>query len=267
MAFIVVYDADVLYGNTLRDLLIRIAQLPHLVQAKWTDQILDEMVRSLQKNRPDISDAKASRLRDLMNAAVRDCLVTGYEPLIASLELPDPDDRHVGGDHLSALGADDRGGGRGVQAAGEHPRPGRLELVVEGVDRLVRLLHVRLGGRGLSFDGVHGEQILRHLGSPFAGAGPGRSLNPVHEQGRQNRHLAQKVLRREEQARKGCCRCQALGRAGLTWTIPPSTIRVSNAGCRAVAGPCTTAPSASRKVLPCHGQVTHGSPPSPVSVP
>lgn len=39
MAFIVVYDADVLYGNTLRDLLIRIAQLPHLVQAKWTDQI------------------------------------------------------------------------------------------------------------------------------------------------------------------------------------------------------------------------------------
>lgn len=95
MAFIVVYDADVLYGNTLRDLLIRIAQLPHLVQAKWTDQILDEMVRALQKNRPDISDAKASRLRDLMNAAVRDCLVTGYEPLIASLELPDPDDRHV----------------------------------------------------------------------------------------------------------------------------------------------------------------------------
>ena len=30
-----------------------------------------------------------------MNAAVRDCLVTGYEPLIPSLELPDPDDRHV----------------------------------------------------------------------------------------------------------------------------------------------------------------------------
>jgi hypothetical protein len=48
MAFIVVYDADVLYPNTLRDLLIRIAQLPHLVQAKWTDQILDEMVRALQ---------------------------------------------------------------------------------------------------------------------------------------------------------------------------------------------------------------------------
>ncbi len=30
-----------------------------------------------------------------MNDAVRDCLVTGYEDLIASLSLPDPDDRHV----------------------------------------------------------------------------------------------------------------------------------------------------------------------------
>ena len=95
MAFIVAYDADALYPNTLRDLLIRIAQLPYLVQAKWTDQILDEMIRALQKNRPDVSNEKASRLRELMNAAVRDCLVTGYEPLIPSLELPDPDDRHV----------------------------------------------------------------------------------------------------------------------------------------------------------------------------
>jgi predicted nucleic acid-binding protein len=95
MAFIAVYDANVLYPNTLRDLLIRIAQLPHLVQAKWTEDILDEMVGALQKNLPDISAEKSGRLRERMNAAVRDCLVTGYEPLIASLELPDPDDRHV----------------------------------------------------------------------------------------------------------------------------------------------------------------------------
>ena len=31
----------------------------------------------------------------LMNEAVRDCLVTGYEDLIDSVSLPDPDDRHV----------------------------------------------------------------------------------------------------------------------------------------------------------------------------
>lgn len=95
MAFIAVYDANVLYPNTLRDLLIRIAQLPHLVQAKWADEILDEMLRALRKNLPDISDEKASILREWMNAAVRDCLVIGYEPLIDILDLPDPDDRHV----------------------------------------------------------------------------------------------------------------------------------------------------------------------------
>ena len=44
MAFIVVYDANVLYPNTLRDLLIRINQAG-LVQAKWTNEILDEMFR------------------------------------------------------------------------------------------------------------------------------------------------------------------------------------------------------------------------------
>jgi predicted nucleic acid-binding protein len=95
MAFIVIYDANVLYPNTLRDLLIRIAQQPHLVQAKWTDQIIDEMLRALQKNRPDITEEKTARLRELMNGAVRDCLVTGYQPLIETLNLPDPDDRHV----------------------------------------------------------------------------------------------------------------------------------------------------------------------------
>src|SRR5260221_8930428 len=80
MAFIVVYDANVLYPNTLRDLLIRIAQQPHLVQAKWTSEILDEMSRALRKNRPDITEEKTARLCQLMNDAVRDCLVTGYQP-------------------------------------------------------------------------------------------------------------------------------------------------------------------------------------------
>lgn len=78
MAFIAVYDANVLYPNTLRDLLIRIAQLPHLVQAKWTEEILDEVIGALRKNLPDISVEQTGRLRQRMNAAVRDCLVSGY---------------------------------------------------------------------------------------------------------------------------------------------------------------------------------------------
>ena len=79
MPFIVVYDANALYPNTLRDLLIRIAQQPHLVQAKWTNEILDEMLRALRKNMPDITEEQAARLRERMNNAVRDCLVEGYE--------------------------------------------------------------------------------------------------------------------------------------------------------------------------------------------
>lgn len=94
MAFTVVYDANVLYPNTLRDLLLRIAQ-SGTVQAKWTNAILDEMTAALRRNRPDIPAEKTERLRELMNKAVRDCLVSGYEPLIEGLKLPDPDDRHV----------------------------------------------------------------------------------------------------------------------------------------------------------------------------
>ena len=89
-----VYYANVLYPNTLRDLLIRIAQ-SGTVQAKWTNAILDEMGRALRRNRPDIPEEKLERLRELMNRAVRDCLVADYEPLIEGLKLPDPGDRHV----------------------------------------------------------------------------------------------------------------------------------------------------------------------------
>ena len=94
MAFVVLFDANVLYPNVLRDLLLRIAQ-SGFVQAKWTDEILDEVFRNLRKNRPDLDPLKLDRTRSLMNAAVRDCLVKGYEPLVTTLELPDPDDRHV----------------------------------------------------------------------------------------------------------------------------------------------------------------------------
>ncbi|MCL2468028.1 MAG: PIN domain-containing protein [Micrococcales bacterium] len=90
----VVYDANVLYSATLRDVLIRVG-MARLVQPKWTEQILDETFENLLANRPDLDPARLERTRDLMNAALRDVLVTGYEPRIADLSLPDPDDRHV----------------------------------------------------------------------------------------------------------------------------------------------------------------------------
>ena len=94
MPFIVLYDADALYGNAVRDLLIRIARAG-LVQAKWTDQILEEMARARRRRNPDLPQAHLDRLCALMRDAVADCLVTGYEDLIENLKLPDVDDRHV----------------------------------------------------------------------------------------------------------------------------------------------------------------------------
>lgn len=89
-----VYDANILYPAPLRDLFIRLAQAG-LVRAKWTDAIHDEWIRSVLKDKPHLSAERLSRTRTLMNEAVRDCLVTGYEDLIVSLELPDSNDRHV----------------------------------------------------------------------------------------------------------------------------------------------------------------------------
>src|SRR2546421_347380 len=88
------YDANILYPAPLRDLFIRLAQAG-LVRARWTETIHDEWVRNVLKDNPQLSAERLARTRTLMNDAVRDCLVTGYEDLIDSLALPDPDDRHV----------------------------------------------------------------------------------------------------------------------------------------------------------------------------
>ncbi|MEV5749880.1 PIN domain-containing protein [Actinoallomurus sp. NPDC052308] len=64
------------------------------IRAKWTDQILDEVFSNLGARRPGIAE-KLPRVRELMNRAVPDALVTDCEPLIEGLKLPDPHDRHV----------------------------------------------------------------------------------------------------------------------------------------------------------------------------
>jgi predicted nucleic acid-binding protein len=92
--FTVVYDACVLYPAPLRDLLMYVA-VTDLYRAKWTNEIHEEWIRNLLKRRPDLNEEQLQRTRDLMNANVRDCLVTGYEPLIDAVMLPDPNDRHV----------------------------------------------------------------------------------------------------------------------------------------------------------------------------
>jgi hypothetical protein len=90
----VLYDACVLYGNEVRDLLLRIA-ISGMVRAHWTDEILDEAFGNLTANRPDLSAERLAVTRERMNLAVPGALVDGYETLVEALKLPDPDDRHV----------------------------------------------------------------------------------------------------------------------------------------------------------------------------
>lgn len=54
-----------------------------------------EWTRNLLADRADLTPEHLAHTRHLMDAAVPDARVTGYEPLIAALSLPDPDDRHV----------------------------------------------------------------------------------------------------------------------------------------------------------------------------
>lgn len=92
--FTVVYDACVLYPASLRDLLIRLGQTG-VFRARWTQRIVEEALRSLARDRPDLDSARLQRTGELINTSIRDCLVTGYDQLTASLQLPDEDDRHV----------------------------------------------------------------------------------------------------------------------------------------------------------------------------
>ena len=91
---VALFDACVFYPAQLRDLLLRVA-LCDAFKARWTDQIHDEWIGSLLRDRPDITAERLSHTRELMNRAVPDCLVTEYQPFIEQLKLPDPDDRHV----------------------------------------------------------------------------------------------------------------------------------------------------------------------------
>ena len=92
-AFTVVFDACVLYPAPLRDFLIRLS-MTGVFRARWTDLIQDEWTRSVLMKRPELHSALI-RTRHLMEAAIPDCIVTGYETLMGALALPDPNDTHV----------------------------------------------------------------------------------------------------------------------------------------------------------------------------
>jgi len=89
-----VYDACILYSAALRDLLLDIAVVG-LVNPHWSNEIHDEWIRSLLRNRPDLESESLERTRRRMDMKFKNSLTKDYEHLLPTLRLPDPNDRHV----------------------------------------------------------------------------------------------------------------------------------------------------------------------------
>jgi hypothetical protein len=92
--FTAFFDANALYGMWLRSLIVELAQTK-LFRARWSVEIHKEWTHNLLQKRPDLERSKIENISRLMDEAVLDALVTGYEPLIPALNLPDCNDRHV----------------------------------------------------------------------------------------------------------------------------------------------------------------------------
>lgn len=89
-----VYDACVLYPASLRDLLLYLAYADAVFPV-WSNEIHNEWIRNLLKNRNDLSPTSLERTRQVMDQKFPHSLVEGYQPLIQTLHLPDSNDRHV----------------------------------------------------------------------------------------------------------------------------------------------------------------------------
>lgn len=92
-SLVVFTDANVLYGSTLRDLLLQLG-VDKIVSLKWTEAVYLEWTQALIRSRPDLAD-RMQRTGGIMVAALSDAMVSGYEHRVDDLDLPDPDDRHV----------------------------------------------------------------------------------------------------------------------------------------------------------------------------
>lgn len=97
MSFRVIYDANALFGALQRSILVRVGvhQTKFNLRIMITHEILDEMTAAVRNKYPDFSTEQGDSLKAAIIASVSDCLVTDYDQLVPTLEISDPDDRHV----------------------------------------------------------------------------------------------------------------------------------------------------------------------------
>ena len=92
--FAALFDACVLYSPAITDIVMEVSATG-LFRALWSADIHDEWVRNVAAHRPDLPEQRIRRRRDQMDRQSPASVVTGYEPYIDGLDLPDPSDRHV----------------------------------------------------------------------------------------------------------------------------------------------------------------------------
>lgn len=86
-------DANVLVDAQLRDLFLSAAEA-ELVDLVWSRRILDEFRKALIE-RLNVERSKVVSLTEAMSKAFPSATFSGFEEIEDSLQLPDPDDRHV----------------------------------------------------------------------------------------------------------------------------------------------------------------------------
>ena len=72
----VVCDANVLYSAALRDFLMELA-VGDVFEPRWTEEIHGEWVRNVLQNNPNLTLEQLVRTKNLMNASIKNCVVTG----------------------------------------------------------------------------------------------------------------------------------------------------------------------------------------------
>ena len=87
-------DACVLVPVALADTLLRLAE-HDLYRPLWSERILHETTAAIERVHPELADGRARHRAAVMTTAFPDALVTGWEPLVDGITLPDLDDRHV----------------------------------------------------------------------------------------------------------------------------------------------------------------------------
>ena len=69
--------------------------LTDMFRARWTNEIHEEWIAAVLEDHPNLARQQLERTRDMMNDAVLDCVITGYEGMANHVALPDANDRHV----------------------------------------------------------------------------------------------------------------------------------------------------------------------------